>query len=234
VEAPGSFRQAKGDAYRLLRLSTEQYRHAILDVLGVSDVPIADLTKAAPADDSVSKKDLMDGYHKTAVAIAERATATGGIVDRLCGAATPDAACAKKLVERLGPLLFRRPLSPEEITPYAAVFTAGIELGAPEAVRQVLVAMLISPSFFFVVESPGPSPDRLPEEQIATRLSLLLWDSVPDLELLDAARAGGLRDKAALAQTVARMLASPKGKRFPARFFDGWLETSSILEVQKD
>ena len=60
-----------------------------------------------------------------------------------------------------------------------------------EGARVVVEAMLQSPKFLFHVEA-GPD-GRSVDYAIASRLSYLLWDTMPDKALLDAAARGGLR-----------------------------------------
>ena len=66
-------------------------------------------------------------------------------------------------------------------------FDAGIEMA--------LSAVLVNPQFLFRIEAdpPGVAPDsayRIPDIQLASRLSFFLWSSIPDDELLDLADAG--------------------------------------------
>jgi hypothetical protein len=92
---------------------------------------------------------------------------------------------------RVGRLIYRRPLTSEELT--RAVETAGAAVGPSgdfyAGLRYTLSAMLISPEFLFVREMAEPDPGRpgawrLDGYSKASRLSFLLWDSGPDDELL--------------------------------------------------
>src|SRR5207248_86678 len=86
-------------------------------------------------------------------------------------------------------------------------FESGIEL----AVRMILV----SPSFLTRVErdpagsAPG-SNFRISDLELASRLSFLLWSSIPDDTLLDLAAARRLSDRTVLEQQVKRMLADSR------------------------
>jgi len=128
-----------------------------------------------------------------------------------------DTACARAFIERVGRLLFRRPLTEEETDARVAIanesanalgdFHAGLELA--------LTSLLISPEFLFRVEVAETHPDdpskmRLTSVSMASRLSYLLWNTTPDDLLLSAAENGDLVDEDGLAAQVDRMLASPR------------------------
>ncbi|MCY3964722.1 MAG: DUF1592 domain-containing protein [Acidobacteria bacterium] len=116
------------------------------------------------------------------------------------------------VVAGFGPRAFRRPLTEGELETYVALAKPALEDGLPfiEAVREPLRAMLIAPAFVYHVGSHG----ELDDFQVATRLSYLLWRSMPDRELFDLAAAGRLSDDDVLASQVDRMLDDPKSERF--------------------
>jgi hypothetical protein len=67
-------------------------------------------------------------------------------------------------------------------------------------------------------------PGRLSPDELATRLSLFLWCSVPDDTLRMKASRGELADAAGLRQEVDRMLQDPRAKRFAEQFVHQWLD----------
>ena len=70
------------------------------------------------------------------------------------------------------------------------------------AMQDGYAAMLCSPQFLYLKESPG----SLDEFALASRLSYFLWSSMPDESLFKLARAGKLSDPAELDRQVERML----------------------------
>ena len=54
---------------------------------------------------------------------------------------------------------------------------------------EVLATVISSPNFLYIVQSPEPT-----NFDLATRLAMFLWSSVPDEELLKLAEAGRLSD----------------------------------------
>jgi len=99
-----------------------------------------------------------------------------------------------------------------------------------EAMIEVLATVLSSPKFLYLV-SPGKKKRagkktrvrRLADWELATRLSMFLWCSTPDEELLDLAAKGRLNDREVLAGQVKRMLADARSRRFSKHFVRQWL-----------
>lgn len=99
-----------------------------------------------------------------------------------------------------------------------------------EAVIEVLATILSSPQFLYVSNSPtaaieasSDAAKRGHEFQLATRLSLFLWCSLPDEELLKLADNGELSRPDVLMTQVDRMLADPRSDRLSKNFVHQWL-----------
>lgn len=101
-----------------------------------------------------------------------------------------------------------------------------------EAMTEVLAAVLSSPNFLYVSQSSlnttsaaetPPAHDLRQTSDLATRLSMLLWASIPDDELLQTASAGLLDDPEQLVNQTRRMLANPRSRRFSQHFVRQWL-----------
>jgi mono/diheme cytochrome c family protein len=97
-----------------------------------------------------------------------------------------------------------------------------------EAMVETLASVLASPNFLYLITTapakPGAGvPPKLRDPELATRLSMFLWCSIPDQELRGLAARGRLADPETLQAQVQRMLADPKGARFAHQFVDQWL-----------
>ena len=127
---------------------------------------------------------------------------------------------------------FRRPVESAKLVPYQKLVTAALASGEkfPEAIRQGYHAILCSPNFLTFVEEPGPLDDYA----IASRLSYMLWSSLPDAELLNLANQGKLRNPVVLNTQVDRLLADPKSTRFIESFTGQWLDLREIDATQPD
>lgn len=124
---------------------------------------------------------------------------------------------------------FRRPLNEEQQQLIEAQFSAG---KSPEvAVKRVVLFALKSPHFLYPELGTSEQPDA---HDIAARLALTLWDSLPDAKLLEAAAAGKLRTRAEIAEQTRRMLADARTKAKLSAFFHHWLELDRSELPTKD
>lgn len=135
--------------------------------------------------------------------------------------------CLGKLARRA----FRRPVSNEELDAYVGIVKS--ELDAKEkfrdAVKSGMAAILCSKSFIFLAEGdPSAMRYRLNDWEIASRLSYLLWSTMPDEELFAIAEAGKLHEKGELGHQVQRMLADPRSQRFADSFATQWLRLRKV------
>ncbi|MBU6276447.1 MAG: DUF1592 domain-containing protein [Planctomycetes bacterium] len=94
-----------------------------------------------------------------------------------------------------------------------------------EAIRLTLASVLVAPEFLYRLEAPGAGSAASPVTpyELATRLSLFLWSSLPDDELLALAASGALADDAVLVAQTRRMRADPRARRLAEEFGTQWL-----------
>lgn len=132
---------------------------------------------------------------------------------------------------RLARRAFRRPVVDAELDGYVGIVKA--ELGAKEkfrdAVKAGMLAILCSKSFLFITEGdPNASRGTLNDSEIASRLSYLLWSTMPDEELFKLAEQGQLHDKSELSKQVTRMLKDARAARFTDAFATQWLRLRKV------
>tara|TARA_R110002073_G_scaffold88220_2_gene209355 strand:- start:9220 stop:11463 length:2244 start_codon:yes stop_codon:yes gene_type:complete len=147
-------------------------------------------------------------------------------------------ASARAQLELLGRRLWRRPLQSVELDRLLAL----TQDADPEALRMQVgaVALLASPHFHLRVEAVrvedvrDAGTTRLGGFELATRLALFLWSSVPDEALLDAAAAGRLDDDAGLAAQVERMLTDPRARILAESFGLAWLGVPALEQHRPD
>jgi hypothetical protein len=144
-------------------------------------------------------------------------------------------------LSRVGRLLYRRPLTAAEV--HDVVDTAGAastQLGSfYGGLSLALAAMLENPKFLFVIEESEPDPAhagglRLTSYSLATRLSLMLWNTTPDDALLAAAARGDLYRPAILANIVDGMIASPRLEEGVRAFFSDMFAFEDFTNLAKD
>ena len=129
---------------------------------------------------------------------------------------------------------FRRPLAAAEERRLRALYGRLRAESHPheEAIRLTLASVLVAPEFLYKLESPGPGSTAGPvtPHELATRLSLFLWSSVPDEALSAQAASGRLADDDVLRAETRRMLADPRARRLAEEFGTRWLHVHGFSE----
>lgn len=120
---------------------------------------------------------------------------------------------------------WRRPLATDERSAILASYQADRKDGVKHdpAFRAALARVLSSPWFLYRVEQPASVARWGPVSgnELATRLSFLLWESIPDEEL--RANAAKLNEPAIMDQQVRRMLKDGRMRGMAEEFGARWL-----------
>ena len=120
---------------------------------------------------------------------------------------------------------WRRPVGPDEREAILASYHADRKDGVKHdpAFRAALARVLSSPWFLYRAEQPAPGPHWQPVsgDELATRLSFLLWDSIPDDEL--RAKAANLQEPAVMETQLRRMLKDGRMRGMAEEFGARWL-----------
>ena len=144
--------------------------------------------------------------------------------------AADEAACARRIIANLATHAFRRPVTDEDINPLLRFYdraskTDGFEAG----VRESLAAVLTSPLFLYRAEAAVDEGARaLTDLELASRLSFMVWSSLPDDELLTVAARGELSKPEVLKAQVRRMLADPRAVTLTRDFAFQWLNIAKM------
>ncbi|MEO6244011.1 MAG: DUF1592 domain-containing protein [Opitutaceae bacterium] len=145
-------------------------------------------------------------------------------------------AYATELLRAFATKAFRRPVDEAKVTQLLALARrVYAEPGKTfeEGVGRAMMAVLGSPRFIFRVEEPlaakGEDFPLVDEYALASRLSYLLWSTMPDEELFGLAARGELRRQ--LRPQVTRMLADSKSQAFVRNFTGQWLQARDIESV---
>jgi hypothetical protein len=236
----------------LHRLTQSELTHSLQDLLG-ADVPIGELEPDAPVAgfSSIGASSIVVSpagvaLHEGAVLAATRhvfaAPARVKALLPCVPASRADRACLVRIISRFGRRAFRRPLSDAEIRAYTGLATEvgqRARSGVLTGVRYALAALLESASFLYRVEVGAPSEAdggrlKYTGHEMASRLSALFWDSVPDDPLLDAAEAGLLATADGVRAAAQRLMADPKAQRSVQVFTRELFGTSALMEARKD
>jgi hypothetical protein len=186
-------------------------------------------------------------YLEAAEALATAAVANSNVLSSLlpsssCG--TKNAACASQFISTWANRAFRGQLDAAETTALNTLYAnVSAQFDFSTGIQAVIEAVLTSPRFLFVLEFGQPSSDpsatavALTPMELATRLALYLWRSIPDQTLIDAANAvngASLVSASDVTAQATRMLADPKAKTALADFADQWLDIENMNAVTKD
>jgi len=138
-------------------------------------------------------------------------------------------ACASEILSTLARRAFRRPVTTGDLEQLMGFYENGRELGSFEdGIEFAIRRLLASPQFLLRVErertdvAPGDAW-RIPDLELASRLSFFLWSSLPDDELIDIAARDELHQPAVLEAQVRRMLADPRSSSLIDNFAAQWL-----------
>jgi hypothetical protein len=250
--APPSCSSPQPGRAPLRRLTRAEYTRTVRDLFG-SSLSVRDPAAAFPpeetshgfkndADRLTVSPDLVSAYMAAAEAIAADVTATPQKAAALlgCDPASGGDPCTRAFVERFGRRIWRRPLTAAEIDDLARFHAAHrVPHGFVTASRLVLERMLQSPEFLYRIESGRPASAgeevvRLTPFETASRLSYLVWGSMPDEALFRAAEGGELETREGIVAQARRMLADPRAKTALKDLFDQWLRLDMVDAIDQD
>lgn len=236
---------------RVPRLSHRQWENTIRDLFyldaatGKSTLFIGDPVSGGFDNNSeklVVSATLWTDYQRAAEEIAEQVIADPTIVAAIVPAVEGDSDTkARAFIEQFGRRAYRRPLAVDEVERHLQVFQQGAGLGGDdpflEGVRVVLQTFLQSPYFLYRVETSDVADAngriRLSGWEIASKLSYMLWDTMPDDALFDAAAAGTLDTPDGVAGEAARMLDDPRARGMVASFHAQNFKVDSYKKIVK-
>jgi hypothetical protein len=223
------------------RLTHREYANAVRDLLG----PSATLGQAFAPDQQREMFDTManqavsgllaDQYLDTATSLAEGVTDARALLGCDPGTAT----CVQGFIKKFGRRAYRRPVTDAEQKSLTALYdTTRAAADANTGVQAVVAAVLASPNFLFRPEFGAGSASlngvKSTPFEVAARLSFLLWASLPDDVLLDAAANNTLSSKEQIASQARRMLDDARAKTGVLAFYEQWFGLGRLATTTKD
>lgn len=234
------------------RLTRWEYDNTVRDLLGERGTPSAEFTVEEEALGFTNNSAALT----TTPALVEKQLAAAeaiatGVSSRLaslrwytCNPATDgENTCAVRFIDAFGQRAWRRPLLDDERQALFTVFQQGRAAGSVDAsgqpvtgflagVQLVITAALLSPDFLYRVEASGAA-GPVSDLELASRLSYLLWGSLPDDALLEAAMTDRLHTAEQLATQVERMLRDDRARAMVREFHRQWLDFDRVQNVGK-
>jgi hypothetical protein len=233
------------------RLTKTEYSNTLHDLFGV-EPSIAD---ALP--DEVSGEGYLNSlsplqleqYLKIADKVLARIVAPQGapptpVQKRLFGesaaSSTDPRKAAREVARSLARKAYRRPPSEAELDVLVETFDLGRrsnlgkqnKLAYQQGLHIMLKAILVSPQFLFITPAgeagAGAAIVPLDDYQLASRLSYLLWATMPDDELMALADEGRLHQPAVLDAQALRLLKDRRSRALFDGFGAQWLGVGGL------
>lgn len=224
------------------RLLNRQYEKAVFELVGVTAVG----TPALPPSqilttDSEGSLDIYGwkAYQDAADAIAKQVMADPAKKAKFIGCSAAEVQCLTDTINSFGRKAFRRPLTEAEVSGFLAFNSLTPAPSSPDEVAEaILFAFLVSPSFILLpelaVDEQEGGGTKLNDYEVATRLAITLWGSIPDDALAQAADDGLLGTKEQVLAQAQRMVAdrartAPLVSAFHHEYFEMDLERWKTL-----
>lgn len=229
----------------LRRLTRSQYDNAIGELLGDGLVLPSNLEPDQTTDGllaigasltTISPRGV-EQYEASAFELMGQALADESKADDLIPCVpedTVDDACAEAALEAFGLRAWRRPLDDDELSALVGIAAdSSVVLGDfTGGLHYAFSAVLQSPNFLFRVELGDGG--QFTDYEMASRLSFLLWNSIPDAELLEAASAGELLEDSGLQAQAERLMADSRFEQGIRAFFTDTWTLYELDELTKD
>jgi hypothetical protein len=229
------------------RLTNQQYANTLNALFpGLTLQPVA-----LPAENVVGgfenvaiaqtpSAELTEAFRASAQAAAKAATADlTKVLPCPVRAAADEVPCGQQFIGAFGKQAFRRPLTSDENTRMVTFFqSARSTYDFTTAIGMVIQAFLQTPQFLYRLQlgtganQTGLVP--LTAYEMASRLSYLFWDSMPDASLMTAADANQLASPDQIEQQARRLLADARAHAAVANFHRQWLRFSKLDNMVKD
>jgi mono/diheme cytochrome c family protein len=208
------------------RLTKVEYGNTLHDLLGVDASIAKELPDEVPGEGYLNSLSPMQTEQYLGIANAALQKMPAEAQKRLFGAQEAD---VRDVARKLARTAYRRPPTEAELDVLMKVFDLGTanKLDRNAALRFMLKAVLVSPQFLFITPSKdAPKGEKivpLDDYQLASRLSYLLWATMPDAELSKLADEGKLHEPDVLKAQTKRLLADQRSRALFDGFGAQWL-----------
>jgi len=215
------------------RLTKVEYGNTLHDLLGVDPAVADELPDEVAGEGYMNSLSPLQSEQYLAIANDVLQKMSPDVQSGLLGGPPAKGADlraeAGKVARSLARSAYRRPPSDAEVDTLVGVFDLGRQnhLDVTASLRLMLKAVLVSPQFLFITPAKeaeaGKTIVPLDDYQLASRLSYLLWATMPDAELSELADADKLHEPAVLKAQVKRLLADRRSRALFDGFGAQWL-----------
>ncbi len=227
------------------RLTKTEYGNTLRDLFGVDPSVAEELPDEVSGEGYMNTLSALQSEQYLSIAngvLAKVLSAKGApptelekrLFDEAPKPGADERAAVRDVARRLARDTYRRPPTEAELDVLVGVYDLGRnnKLDHPAAQRLMLKAALVSPQFLFITPAKeavaGQKIVPLDDHQLASRLSYLLWATMPDAELARLADEGKLHEPAVLKTQVTRLLADKRSRALFDGFGAQWLGVGEL------
>lgn len=227
---------------RFMRLTNEQWEHAVQDLLKLSapsglsssfEQPVQGSTDFDNNEHALTiNQNMVDAYQVAAETLATQ-VASEAALGKIVSGSDP-----ATFIKTFGRRAYRRPLTTDEVSKYQALYTTGstMEGGTGSAFVKgatlVIQAMLQSANFLYRSEL-APKGSALNGYEIASKLSFIIRGTTPTDADLDLAQAGKLDSPEGAADLATKMLEEPAAAEVFDNFHAEMLHFTQFNNIDK-
>ncbi len=224
---------------QLPRLTNAQYERTVYDLLGVESSNLL-----AAEQEGVINKTVWDSYISSAEFIADQVMSDPALKANFmkCTPEGDGTACLEQTIVDFGKRAYRRPLTDDEIASFQERILARraevTESNTPDQVAELILSTFLqSPGFLQRAELAEDTDANgnfvLTDYEVASRLSYLIWGTMPDADLFAAADRGELHTKEQVLAQAQRMVADDKARFVARAFHDKYVHLSDSQHADR-
>jgi hypothetical protein len=238
----------KVDWSPMRRISRVEYDNMVRDLLGDTTRPAESFVPESPMTNGVNFETntytgvsslIAQQYQLAAETLAQTAVSDANNLAALLGCQTQDDACARAFIAAFAGRAYRGQIDDTESAALLQLYaTVKAKYDFATGIQAVIAGVLQSPRFLYVLEFGAAAPQgsvvALSPQEVAGRLALFVWRSVPDGALMQAAAAGQLATPDAIEAQAVRMLADPRAADAIDDFTTQWVQLQGTPTLGKD
>jgi hypothetical protein len=228
---------------RFVRLTHEQWEQSVRDLLQLPALPGLSMGFTGdPPGGTFSNNErklfvtagLWGDYQRAAETLSQQVSRDATALARITGGTT----VAATFIKTFGRRAFRRPLTASEEQRYGTLFTSGATIfksgnAFADGAQLVIETMLQSPHFIYRSEL-GTDGQPLTGYEVASKLSFLLRNTMPDDALLTAAESGQLNSPEGVRARAQTMLDAMPAQAVFQRFHSELFGLDRYRAIEKD
>jgi hypothetical protein len=232
----------------LRRISRVEYDNMVHDLLGDTTAPATAFVSESPYEFGVNfqantytsvSELIVQQYVQSAETLAQTAVSSANTLSGILGCTTQDQTCAQQFIATWANRAFRGQLDDATSASLLQLYSdVASQTDFTTGIQAVITAVLESPRFLYVLEFGNGSPTgkvvALSPYEVAGRLALFLWRSVPDANLMQMAAAGQLATADAVRAQAQAMMKDPKALEALNDFTTQWMQLELTSGLDKD